>query len=253
MDSAVVTGAGRGIGRAIALELARMGFCVGLQARNEAEILAVAKEIEGGGGRAVQVPGDVTHGESAKALIDAAASVGPVRVAVANAGQALSAPLLKTTEAELRSMLEVNLISAFHLIQAAAGRMIAERVQGRIVVVASTAAVRGQRYTSAYAASKHGVLGLVRSAALELAKDGITVNAVCPGWVDTSMFDRTTANISEKTKRSEAEARQQIESRIPLGAVLRPEEVASMVRWVVSEDASKLTGQALVLDGGETL
>jgi NAD(P)-dependent dehydrogenase (short-subunit alcohol dehydrogenase family) len=131
--------------------------------------------------------------------------------------------------------------------------MIAQRVAGRIVVIASTAAVRGQRYTSAYAASKHAVLGLVRSAALELAKDGITINAVCPGWVDTSMFDRTTANISEKTKRSVADARQQIESKIPLGRVLRPEEVASMVRWVVSEDASKLTGQALVLDGGETL
>jgi NAD(P)-dependent dehydrogenase (short-subunit alcohol dehydrogenase family) len=253
MGSAAVTGAGRGIGRALARALADLGYGVALQARNVVELEAARAEIEAAQGRAVAVPGDATKEAAALELLGRAAELGPLEVAVANAGQALSAPLLRTTEGELRALLEVNLIGAFHLVKAAAARMLTEGTRGRIVVIASTAAVRGGRYTAAYAASKHGVLGLVRSAALELASSGITVNAICPGWVDTSMLDRATTNIAEKTRRTKDDARRLIEEGIPAGQVLDPAEVAGMLRYVVSPEAANLTGQALVLDGGQTV
>jgi NAD(P)-dependent dehydrogenase (short-subunit alcohol dehydrogenase family) len=252
--SAVITGAGRGIGRALALELARLGYPVALQARTRAQLFDVRTEIEGLGGRARVIAGDVTQVGAAKELVERAeAELGPVSVAVACAGQAISAPLLRTTPEQLHAMLEVNVVSAFHLIQAAADAMLAARTRGRIIVVASTAAIRGMRYTAAYSASKHAVLGLVRTAALELAPEGITVNAICPGWVRTPMLDATVKNIAEKTRCTEAEALQRIEEMIPMRAVLETEEVAGMLRYVVSESARHLTGQALVVDGGETI
>lgn len=252
--TAVVTGAGRGIGRALALELARIGHAVGLQARSADQLEATCAQIEAGGGQALVVPGDVTDPEAAARLVEhTTAAFGPVGVAVGGAGAAISAPLVKTSAEQLRALLEVNLVSAFHLMQAAAPPMIAAGDGGRIVIVASTASVRGMRYTTAYSASKHGVLGLVRSAALELAPHRITVNALCPGWVDTPMFDATIDNIARKTGCSRDEARSKIERGIPAGKVLDVSEVAAQLAWVVSDAASKLTGQALVMDGGESL
>lgn len=198
------------------------------------------------------VPGDVTEAGAAQALVDgASAAFGRVDVAVAGAGQAISQPLGRTTEAQLRQMLDVNLIAAFHLMQAAVPAM--DKDGGRLVVIASTAAVKGMSYTAAYSASKHAVLGLVRSAALELARKQITVNALCPGWVDTAMFDATLDNIVGKTGRSREEARAAIEARIPTRRVCNVDEVAATLKYIVSDDAAQLTGQALVLDGGETL
>jgi NAD(P)-dependent dehydrogenase (short-subunit alcohol dehydrogenase family) len=252
--AAVITGAGRGIGRALALELARMGYPVAIQARTRAQLFDTRAEIEALGGRARVVAGDVRDPAAAKELIERCeAELGNVVVAVACAGQATSAPLLRTTQEQLRDLIDVNLISAFHLIQTAAAAMLTSKTKGRIVVIASTAAVRGMRYTSAYSASKHAVLGLVRSAALELAGNGITVNAICPGWVKTPMLDAATRNIAEKTGCTPEEAQNKIEDMIPMGSVLQPREVAAMLRYVVSDDAAHLTGQALVLDGGETL
>jgi NAD(P)-dependent dehydrogenase (short-subunit alcohol dehydrogenase family) len=254
MTAAVVTGAGRGIGRAIALRLARSGAPVALQSRTEAEIAETRALIEAEGGRAIVVPGDVTEQAAAEALVSRAeAELGSVSIAIACAGQALSAPILKTSGADLVRLFEVNVLSALHLLKAAAGRMIETSVHGRIVLVGSTASVKGARYTAAYSASKHGLLGLARSAALELAPKGITVNVLCPGWVDTSMFDRTLSNICEKTKATTAEARAQIEKTIPTGAVLTPEEVAEAAAFLVSPLAAQVTGQAIVLDGGSTL
>jgi meso-butanediol dehydrogenase/(S,S)-butanediol dehydrogenase/diacetyl reductase len=251
---AVVTGAGRGIGRALALELARAGHPVALQARSPGPLEAVRAEIEAAGGRAIVVPGDVAVAASAAALVERAeAELGPLTVAVACAGQARSAPLLRTTPEQVTELFAANALSAFHLMQRAAQAMVTGRRPGRIVVVASTAAVKGARYTSAYAASKHAALGLVRSAALELAPHRITVNALCPGWVRTPMLDDTVANIAAKTGCTEAEALARIEAMIPVGAALEVEHVAAMLRWVVSDEAAHLTGQALVLDGGETL
>ncbi len=252
--SAVVTGAGRGIGRALALELAKEGYDVALQARTETQLYDVRAEIEAIGRQARVIPGDVTDPAAAAALVQRCeAELGAPKVAVACAGQALSAPLHKTTAEQMRGLFEVNVMSAFHLIQASAASMVKGKVAGRIVVIASTAAVKGMRYTAAYSASKHAVLGLVRSSALELASKGITVNALCPGWVDTPMFDNTLQNISDKTGCSLEEARAQIEGMIPMGKVLQPDDVAAYLRYAISDAAARLTGQALVLDGGESL
>jgi NAD(P)-dependent dehydrogenase (short-subunit alcohol dehydrogenase family) len=252
--AAVVTGAGRGIGRSIALELAKLGYSVAIQARTETQLYDTRAEIEALGGRARVVLGDVTEASAAKELVERAeAELGPVRVAVACAGQAISAPLFKTTSDQMKQLFEVNVMSAFHLLQAAGSAMVTSKTRGRLVIVASTAAIAGMKYTAAYAASKHAVLGLVRSAALELADKGITVNALCPGWVQTPMLDATTKNIAEKTGCTEEEALQKILDKIPMKRVLVPEDIAAMLRYVVSDAAQSLTGQALVIDGGETL
>jgi NAD(P)-dependent dehydrogenase (short-subunit alcohol dehydrogenase family) len=251
--AAIVTGAGRGIGRAIARDLAILGYPVGLQARTHSQLFDARAEIEALGGRARVVPGDVREPAAAEELVDRCeAELGPIQIAVGCAGRALSAPISKTSPDDMKALFEVNVMSAFHLIRAASRAMIASRTKGRIVIVASTAAIRGMRYTAAYSASKHAVLGLVRTAALELAKDGITVNALCPGWVRTEMLEATTKNIAEKTGCSQAEALQRIEEMIPMRRVLETEEVAALLRYVVSEEARHLTGQALVVDGGET-
>lgn len=250
--AAVVTGAGRGIGRAIALELAGRGYAVALQARTHDQLEATRSAVEGAGGQAVVVSGDVTDPESAQELVARCSeTLGPPRVAVAAAGQAFSAPLGRTAPEKLRQLLEVNLLGTFHLLRAATAAM-KDGEGGRFVAIASTAAVKGMRYTAAYSASKHAVLGLVRSAALELAPQRITVNAVCPGWVDTPMLDQTLRNIAEKTSSTFEDARGRIEAMVPMGRVATPEEVARLVAFVVGPDAGHLTGQALVLDGGET-
>jgi NAD(P)-dependent dehydrogenase (short-subunit alcohol dehydrogenase family) len=252
--AAVVTGAGRGIGRTIATVLADEGYSLAIQARTSADLQSLRTLLEGKSVGVEVVPGDATQESAAAELIDRCErTLGPVRVAVACAGQAMSAPLLRTEAADFERLFAVNTMSAFHLMKRAAKAMIDSGTPGRIVVVASTASVKGMRYTSAYCASKHAVLGLVRSAALELASKGITVNALCPGWVDTPMFEQTIDNISRKTGCTTEEARGRIEEMIPMRKVLTPEMVAEYVRYLVSPAAAQLTGQALVLDGGESI
>lgn len=251
-DAAVITGAGRGIGRAVAIELAARGSPVMLQARTREQLEQTEAAIRAAGGQVATCPGDVTEPEAADTVIARCAETfGPPRIVVAAAGQAFSAPVHRTDPEGFRRLLEVNLMGVFHLLRAAAPQMKA-RGGGRFVAIASTAAIKGAKYTAAYSASKHAVLGLVRSAALELASSGITVNAVCPGWVDTPMFETTLCNIAEKTGGTLEEARTRIEAMVPLGRVLEPEEVARMVAYVVGPDGAHLTGQALVIDGGET-
>lgn len=252
--AAVVTGAGRGIGRAIARALAETGYSLAIQARTLADLQSLQGELEALGARLAVVPGDVCEPSAAAELVERCeAELGPVEVAVACAGQALSAPLHRTSPDDVERLFRVNTMSAFHLLQRSAAAMVASKTPGRIVVVASTAAVRGARYTSAYCASKHAVLGLVRCAALELAPKGITVNALCPGWVETPMFDQTLDNIVAKTGCTREEARARIEEMIPMRRALTPEMVAGYVRYLVSPEAAQLTGQALVLDGGESV
>lgn len=242
---ALVTGAGRGIGRAVAHRLSRQGLRVALVARHRAQLDETAA---GCAGPALAVPADVTDPEQIEAAYAAVEqSWGPVEVLVAGAGAGHSARLDRTTDADWQRMLELNLTAPFRCIRRAVPAMRAAG-WGRVVVVASSAARVGEPYIAAYTASKHGVLGLVRSAAAELARTGVTVNAVCPGYVDTPMTDVTVGSIASTTGRTPEEARRVLERKQPIGRLIHPDEVADAVWFCVTNAA--VTGQAINVDGG---
>jgi NAD(P)-dependent dehydrogenase (short-subunit alcohol dehydrogenase family) len=243
-SAALVTGAGRGIGRSVAVELSRRGLKVALTARSADELEQTAKACDG---ETLVVPADLlAPGAVDEVFAAAEAEWGGVDVLVANAGAGTSAPVHRTTDEQWQQMLDLNLTATFRCVRRAVPAMV-ERGYGRIVAVASVAATRGEPYIAAYTASKHGVLGLVRSAAAELATKGVTVNAVCPAYVDTPMTDRTVAAIAATTGRSEAEARAILEHKQAHGRLVTPEEVASAV-WFCVENAS-VTGQAVTVGG----
>ena len=244
---ALVTGASGGIGGAIALRLAVAGARVSLAGRREAALSALAGRL--GDKRAASAVFDVTD---EKAVGEAVASVraasGPIDILVNNAGTSLSAPFTRTDAALWSEMLAVNLTGSYLVTRAVAGEMLARRA-GRIVNIASTAGLAGFAYVSAYVAAKHGLVGLTRALAVEFARDGVTVNAVCPGYTETPMLDRAVANITAKTGRSESEARATLAASNPGGRLVTPEEVADAVLWLVSPGASAVTGQAIVVAG----
>jgi NAD(P)-dependent dehydrogenase (short-subunit alcohol dehydrogenase family) len=243
--TALVTGAGRGIGRAVAVRLSAEGYRVALTARSEDELRETAGRSEG---ETLLIPADITSTEAVDRIFDAVEDAwGGVDVLVANAGAGTSAPIAKTTDEQWAAMLDVNLTAPFRCIRRAVPGM-RERGFGRIVVVASMAAKVGEPYASAYTASKHGILGVVRSAAIELATTGITVNAVCPGYVDTPMTDRTVERIVDRTGRSPDEVRAVLEAKQPSGRLITPEEVADAVFLCVTD--ADLNGQAIDVDGG---
>jgi NAD(P)-dependent dehydrogenase (short-subunit alcohol dehydrogenase family) len=242
---ALVTGAGRGIGRAVAHRLSRQGLRVALVARHRAQLDETAA---GCAGPALTVPADVTDPDQIEAAYAAVEqSWGPVEVLVISAGAGHSARLDRTTDADWQRMLELNLTAPFRCIRRAVPAMRAAG-WGRVVVVASSAAHVGEPYIAAYTASKHGVLGLVRSAAAELARTEVTVNAVCPAYVDTPMTDATVASIASTTGRTLEEARRTLERKQPIGRLIRPDEVADAVWFCVANEA--VTGQAINVDGG---
>ncbi|TCP54232.1 NAD(P)-dependent dehydrogenase (short-subunit alcohol dehydrogenase family) [Tamaricihabitans halophyticus] len=246
----LVTGASRGIGRSVALALAAEGHRVAINARERAALGAVEGELAelGRAELGLAVPGDVTQPGAAETTLDAVERRwGAVEVLVLAAGVASSAPLARTTDAEWERTLAVNLTAPFQFLKRAAPVM-AERGWGRIVVIASMAAKRGDPYVSAYTASKHGVLGLVRSAATELARSGVTVNAVCPGYVDTQLTADTIAGISASTGRSAQQAREALERMHPIRRLITPDEVAEAVLACVRNPA--MTGQGINVDGG---
>jgi NAD(P)-dependent dehydrogenase (short-subunit alcohol dehydrogenase family) len=225
----VVTGGGKGIGAAVCARFA--GERVVSVGRTRGEVDEVC---------------DVTDEEAVAALFE---RVGAVDVLVNNAGVAESAPLARTTLADWRRQLDVNATGAFLCTRAVVPGMV-ERGSGRVVTVASTAGLVGARYVSAYTASKHAAVGLMRAVAAEVAGTGVTANAVCPSYVRTPMTERTLDRISEQTGRSREEALASLEASTPLGRLLEPEEVAEAVWYLASDAAAAVNGQALVLDGG---
>ncbi|MPZ95720.1 MAG: SDR family NAD(P)-dependent oxidoreductase [Propionibacteriales bacterium] len=242
---ALVTGAGRGIGRGVAQRLSAQGLKVALSARNEEELAQTAEACDG---ETLVIPADITDPQAADRIFtEVEQTWGTVDVLVANAGAGTSASVHKTTDEQWQQMLDVNLTAPFRCIRRAVPPML-EQGYGRIVVIASIAARTGDPYIAAYTASKHGVLGLVRSAATELARTGVTANAVCPAYVDTPMTDATVEGIVAKTGRSAAEARQILERKQPIGRLVTVDEVADAVWLCVTNGA--VNGQGINVDGG---
>jgi NAD(P)-dependent dehydrogenase (short-subunit alcohol dehydrogenase family) len=248
---ALVTGGGKGIGRAVALRLAADGASVSVWGRERQALDGLVAEVRKGGGKAAAFTCDVADpGQVGMAIEGTRRELGPVDVLVNNAGIAPSASILKTSLATFKQVLDVNLTGAFLCLQAVLPEMV-ERRWGRVVNIASTAARTGMRYTSAYCASKHGLLGLTRAAALDIADKGVTINAVCPSWVLTDMVERATGRIAQATHTDAAKALETLRQRNPQGRFLTAEEVADVVAYLCSPGAGGINGQAWSVDGGE--
>ena len=247
---AVVTGAGRGIGAAIARLLASNGASVSLLGRNLQRLEETARTI---GHHTQCFAMDVSDESSVKAAFERIRERNPrIDVLVNNAGQAGSAPFGKTTLDLWQNMLAVNLTGTFLCTREVLPAMMQQR-HGRIINIASTAGLIGYAYVSAYVAAKHGVVGLTRSLALEAAKSGVTVNALCPGFTDTDIVRDAIANIMQKTGKSEDDARAALTSTNPQGRLVHPEEVANAVLWLCAPGSEAINGQAIPIAGGEVM
>lgn len=251
MKHALITGAGSGIGAAIATTLAANGYRVSLLGRRLKALEVTAAAISPGDSRQC-IGCDVTDEDSVtSAFAQAEAGFGAIDVLVNCAGAAPTAPFHKLSVSAWQQVMDVNLNGVFHCCAQVVNGM-RERNAGRIINIASTASLKGYAYVSAYCAAKHGVLGLTRALALELAQQGITVNAVCPGYTDTDIVRNAVATIVAKTGRSEAEALRQFTATNPQGRLIEPREVADTVLWLCSDSARSITGQAISISGGET-
>ncbi|MGN6310206.1 MAG: SDR family NAD(P)-dependent oxidoreductase [Xanthobacteraceae bacterium] len=249
---ALVTGAGSGIGEAIAIALARAGARVSLAGRRRDPLLRVAAQCEGRG-QAIDGFDVVSEEAVEKGLAAVSQTFGPLRILVNNAGEAPSAPFEKTTSEMWAHTIGVDLTGVFNVTRLALPQLKAMQEGARVINVASTAGLKGYRYVAAYCAAKHGVIGLTRALALELARTSVTVNAVCPGFTDTPMIQASVDAIVAKTGRSRDEAIAELAKTNPQGRLVHPQEVADAVLWLVSPAASAVTGQSIIVAGGEVM
>ena len=250
----LVTGAGSGIGKAIALAFSASGHRISLCGRRTGPLEAVRDEIAGTGGEA-QVHGDFDVTDPAvvgKGIAAAIERFGDIGVLVNCAGEAPSAAFDKTDLTIWNRVIGINLSGTFLVTQAALAS-VKRAGKGRIINIASTAGLTGYPYVSAYCASKHGVVGLTRALALELARTDVTVNSVCPGFTDTPLLSGAIETITSKTGRTPDEARASLARSNPQGRLVTPQEVVDTVLWLSSERASAITGQAIPVAGGEVL
>ncbi len=247
---AVVTGAGRGIGRSIALAFANAGADVAVTARTSAELDQLVSEIRSVGRRGLAVSCDVTDPQQVQHMAASVVeSLGGIDILVNNAGNAGSHKFLNHSDELWHRMLAVNLTSVYYVTKAFAPKLVEQRY-GRIINIASIASRVGGSYIVAYTAAKHGVLGLTRALAVELLPYNITVNAICPGYVDTPMTDGSVSNIASRTGMSEAQARETLEKTSPQRRLIEPEEVASIALFLAQDISKGITGQAINIDGG---
>jgi 3-hydroxybutyrate dehydrogenase len=250
---ALVTGAGRGIGRCIALALAEAGADVAVTARTTSEIEQVATEISAMGRNAIALPCDVTDtSQVARLAASVAKSFGTIDILVNNAGSGKSHKFLNHPDELWHEMLSINLTSVFYVTRAFAPGMVAQK-WGRIINIASVASKVGARYIAAYTAAKHGVLGLTRALAVEFVSDGITVNAICPSYVDTPMTDASIENMVKRTRMTEDQAREFLAQTSPQNRLIEPEEVAALTVFLALDSSKGITGQAINVDGGSVM
>lgn len=247
---AVVTGAGTGIGAAIAEALAREGVRVTILGRRLEVLEQLASRSPD---RLHPVRADVTDGDAVRAAFDEASRErGPASIVIANAGAAVSAPFARLEPEDWADMLGVNLTGCYHTFRHGLAAMDRGSRWGRLIAVASTAGLKGYPYVAAYCAAKHGVIGLVRALAVELAKTGITVNSVCPGFAETPLLERSVRNIVRHGSMSADEARTALAADNPMGRFIEPGEVARAVLWLCGPGSDSVTGQSISVSGGAT-
>lgn len=249
---AIITGGGRGIGAAIAAELAQRGADLSIMGRDMDRLHRTAESIRNQRSSKVETHQlDVTDlAAVSRVFAFAQKSLGPAYILINNAGQAQAMPFPEMQPDFWERMMSVNLTSAFYCAQQVLPAMVEHR-GGRVVNIASTAGLKGYPKISAYCASKHGLIGLTRALAMEYAKSGVTVNAVCPGYTETEMLDRAITEVMKSTEKSPEEARAMLTRKNPQGRLVKPEEVADTVAWLCSPEASAINGQAIAIAGGE--